>query len=199
MEEFVQTDEHSILQVNLSLINYCARTGYALNQWQSIVTKTIPKETGNFKLHRLRVIHLYEADLTALFSIWSRKMIQNSEQKQTINPGSFGARPGCMSTDPPYIQVLQTEIVTLSRSSLANCPNDATQCYDRILPNHPCALLPHMAMPPSAATCSDPPCNKRDTTYGLPFLKPKNTGPTDLEILSLVQDKDLRSPQVWAQ
>ena len=153
MEEFAQTDQYSILQVHLSLLNYCARTGYSLNRWQSIVTTTIPKETGNFKLHRLRVIHLYEADLTALFSIWSKKMIHNSETKQTINPGSFGARPGRTSTDPPYIQVLQTEIAPLSWSSLANCPNDATQCYDRIIPNHAMLSAASHGMPPSAATC----------------------------------------------
>ena len=153
MEEFAQTDQYSILQVHLSLLNYCARTGYSLNRWQSIVTTTIPKETGNFKLHRLQVIHLYEADLTALFSIWSKKMIHNSETKQTINPGSFGARPGRTSTDPPYIQALQTEIATLSRSSLANCPNDATQCYDRIIPNHAMLSAASHGMPPSAATC----------------------------------------------
>ena len=128
MEEFQQTDEYSILDVHLTLLYFCSYTGYSLNRWQSIVTTTIPKETGNFKIHQLHVIHLYEADLTALFSIWSKRMIHNSEKKKTINPGSFGARPGHTSTDPPYIQVLQTEIATLSQSSLANCPNDATQC-----------------------------------------------------------------------
>ena len=107
-------DATSILDVHLSLINFCARTGYSLHRWQKIVTTTIPKEANNFKLHRLRVIHLYEANLTCLFSIWSRRMILAAEKAKSLHPGSFGARPGRTSTDPPFIQLLQIEYSHLS-------------------------------------------------------------------------------------
>ena len=113
----------------------------------------IPKEANNFKLHRLRVIHIYEADLTALFSIWLKRMMVSSEQSETINCGSYGARPGHTSTDPPFITVLQTENAALSRSSFANGPNEATQCYDRIIPNHATLSSVAHGMAPSAATC----------------------------------------------
>ena len=153
MDEYKLSKACMILEVHLDLLNYCAKTGYSLHRWQTIVTTTIPKEAGNFKIHRLRVIHLYEADLTALFSIWSRRMIVNSEKKKTINEGSFGARPGRTSQDPAYLQTLQIETALLSRTKLANCPNDATQCYDRIIPNHAMLSAASHGMPSSAATC----------------------------------------------
>ena len=118
-----------------------------------IVTTMIPKETNNFKLHRLQVIHLYEADLTAISSIWLRQMMLSSETSQRINRGSYGARPGRTSTDPPFITVMQTEIGALSRTSLTNRPNDATQCYDRIIPNHATLSSVAQGISPSAAPC----------------------------------------------
>ena len=80
-------------------------------------------------------------------------MMISSEENKTINQGSYGACPGRTSTDPPFLTVMQTEIAALSRTSLGNGPNDATQCYDRIILNHaPLSSVAH-GMPPSAATC----------------------------------------------
>ena len=151
--EYLTTKEGKILSAHLSILNFCARTGYSLHRWHKIVTMMIPKEQNNFKIHRLRVIHLYEADLTALFSIWSRKMIYKATAQHSLNTGSYGARPGKTSIDPAFISVLQTEIATITRTNLILAPNDAAQCYDRIIPNH--ALLSCMShgMPPTAASC----------------------------------------------
>ena len=85
--------------------------------------------------------------------MWLRRMMLSSEASCTINRGSYGARPGRTSTDPPFITVMQTEIAALSRTSLANGPNDATQCYDRIIPNHATLSSVAHGMSPSAATC----------------------------------------------
>ena len=112
----------------------------------------IPKEHNNFKLHRLRVIHLYKADLPAIFSIWMKQMMFASELSNNTNCGSYGARPGRTSTDPAFITVIQTEIATLSRTSLANGPNNATECYDRIIPRLTVNSVAH-GLAPRAATC----------------------------------------------
>lgn len=153
MNEYEVSHAGIILKVHLNLLNFCAVSGYSLSRWSKIVTTIIPKDHGSFKLHRLRVIHLYEADLTALLSTWSRRMVHHSEALNLLHPGSFGSRPGRTSTDPPYISLLQFETAHLSRTSLANAPNDASQCFDRIIPNS--AVLSSMAhgMPPSAARC----------------------------------------------
>ena len=43
-KEFITTPEGKILSVHLSMLNFCARTGYSLQRWQKIVTMMIPKE-----------------------------------------------------------------------------------------------------------------------------------------------------------
>lgn len=113
-DDYDTSKKKSILRVILRILNYCARTGYTLERWTHIVTTMIPKEEGNLKIHRLRVIHLYEADLTMLFGIWAKKLVRGCEKNKTLNPGSFGARPGRSSTDPPFIQLMQIEISHLS-------------------------------------------------------------------------------------
>lgn len=150
-DEFATSPEGQILSLHLTILNFCALSGYSLKRWHKIVTMVIPKEASNFKIHRLRVIHLYEADLTALFSIWSRRMIRASHK--TLNTGSYGARPGRTSVDPAFVALLQTEIASVSRTNLALAPNDAAQCYDRIVPNHALLSCLSNGMPASAAKC----------------------------------------------
>ena len=113
----------------------------------------IPKDHNNFKIHRLRVIHIYEADLTALFSIWSRRMVHASTAASCLNSGSFGARPGKTSSDPAFIGLLQHELSSITRMNLTIAPNDAAQCYDCIIPNHAMLSCRAHGMAPSAASC----------------------------------------------
>ena len=80
-------------------------------------------------------------------------MMLSSKASHTINRGLYGAQPGRTSTDPPFITVMQTKIAALSWTSLVNGPNDATQCYDRIIPNHATLSSVAHGMSPSAATC----------------------------------------------
>ena len=142
-----------ILSVHLHLLNFCATTGYSLHRWHKIVTMMIPKEHNNFKIHCLHVIHIYEADLTVLFSIWSKRMVHASTAASCLNPGSFGARPGKTSSDPAFIGLLQHEISAITCSNLSIAPNDAAQCYDQIIPNHAMLSCLSHGMAPTAATC----------------------------------------------
>lgn len=151
--EYVTTPAGQILEVHRALLNFCASSGYSLHRWSTITTMMIPKEASNLRIHRLRVIHLYEADLTALCSIWSKRMIRASTQNNTLHSGSFGARPGRTSTDPPFICLLQTEIAALSRTSLGIGPNDAAQCYDRLIPNQSMLSCMSHGMSLPAAQC----------------------------------------------
>ena len=44
LSEYIHTPAGKILSVHLSLLNFCARSGYSLNHWQKIVTMMIPKD-----------------------------------------------------------------------------------------------------------------------------------------------------------
>ena len=151
LDEYLTTKEGQILEVHRSLLNFCATTGHTLPRWSHIITTMIPKDVNSFKIHRLRVIHIYEADFTALCSIWSKCMLRAASAH--LSSGSFGARPGRTSTDPPFILLLQTEIAALSRTSLGIGPNDAAQCYDRMVPNHSLLSCMSHGLSKPAAQC----------------------------------------------
>ena len=47
----------------------------------------IYKEKGNVKIHRLRVIHIYEADYNFLIGVVWREAIQHAQKLGKINQG----------------------------------------------------------------------------------------------------------------
>ena len=55
-----QDDE--IAAVHTGLVNIPFMTGYSPKRWQFGVNSLLTKERGNYRIHRLRTILLYEAD-----------------------------------------------------------------------------------------------------------------------------------------
>jgi hypothetical protein len=95
----------------------------------------IEKEPGNPQLHRLRVIHLYESNYNSLLGIKLRQVIHKCEDLKTINPGMYGSHANRQASDPTFIAVLQYDYAALTRWPAIKFNNDATSCYDRILPS----------------------------------------------------------------
>ena len=54
----------------------------------------IYKELGNVKIHCLRIIHLYEADLSLVWGVYWRRAMYNAVNKQTLHQGQYGGLPG---------------------------------------------------------------------------------------------------------
>jgi hypothetical protein len=79
----------------------------------------ILKEPGNQMIHRLRVIHLFEADDNLILSVKWRQQICSY--------------PGGEATSLCLIQELKTDISYCSRNPLINFDNDASSCYHKII------------------------------------------------------------------
>ena len=60
--------------ITLNLINYAIKWKYSYMRWKNIVTKMILKSAGDNRIHRLRVIHLYEADFSLICGVFWRKI-----------------------------------------------------------------------------------------------------------------------------
>jgi hypothetical protein len=93
----------------------------------------IYKEHGNVKIHRLRVIHLYEADLSLLWGVKWREGMHKALKTKALHQGQYGGLPGRDCTSLTYLEELRFDYSKLTRYSVANFDNDATACYDRIL------------------------------------------------------------------
>ena len=93
----------------------------------------IYKELGNVKIHRLRVIHLYKADMGLLWGAKWGKSMKTTVQENTLHPGQYGGLPGRDCTSVTFFKELRYEYARLTRYPFSNFYNDATACYDRIL------------------------------------------------------------------
>jgi hypothetical protein len=125
-----------ILKAHFLIIMTAVKFGISLTRWQNVVNSMIEKEPGNRKIHRLRVIHLYEAHYNLLLLLrifWSRKLVQMAEKQRLFNRSCYGGRPGLSAVNPVLLEELQVSIAYLSQTGLVTFHNDATSCYDRII------------------------------------------------------------------
>ena len=125
----------ALLKIRTQLINYSLSHGYSFKRWQNIVNVMILKKPGDTRIHRLRVIHLYEADYNLILSTSWRQAMHTAEDTGVINQGQFGGRPGRTAHDPVFIEEQIQEYSRLTRYTSIKFANDATACYDRILPS----------------------------------------------------------------
>jgi hypothetical protein len=130
---FLLKAQSRIAEAIVAIINFCIQTGYVLERWKTIVNAMIFKDPGNYKIHRLRVIHIYEADFNLLLAIKWRQLLHYANQHQLINPGQYGGRPGCEAQSLVFLEELKYDISYTTRRTLFNFDNDATSCYDRII------------------------------------------------------------------
>ncbi len=127
--------QQSLVELHLSLLIYALERGYSFQRWQCIANTILFKEPGNVKIHRTRVIHIYEADFNLMLGIKWRAALYQAEALNQLNEGQFGSRPRKNAIDPVMIEELQFEISRLTRRMFLQTNYDATACYDRIIPN----------------------------------------------------------------
>jgi hypothetical protein len=122
-----------IVKSIIAIINYCIRHNYTLHRWKTIINTMIFKESGNYKIHQLQVIHIYEADFNLLLAIKWRQLLHYANMHELINHGLFGGRPGCEAQSLVFLEELKYDTSYCARRTLFNFDNNATSCYDRII------------------------------------------------------------------
>jgi hypothetical protein len=128
--EGIRTD---IIEMHAKMLQTAYDNEHVYKRWEYILTCMLGKDTGIPRIHRLRVIHLYECDLNLQFSIFFRELDQHCEDNFLINKGVYGCRPNRRAIDPVFVDVTQTEMAMVTRKPLVKFNNDATACFDRIL------------------------------------------------------------------
>ena len=134
------------------MLNYGLKYGYCFNRWKKVVTTLIEKEPGDPRIHRLRVIHLYEDCYNLLLGLMYRKSLYAAEDQDVLHEGNYGSRPCRSSLDPIGIEVLQTEYSHLTRLAHLKFSNDADSCYDRIIVNLASVISLCHGVPPEVAS-----------------------------------------------
>jgi exonuclease III len=124
-----------LLRLHVQQLNYALERGYAYMRWRTVVNTILFKDPDNVRIHRTRVIHIYEADYNLMLGIKWRVALYQAEAFRELNDGQFGSRPRRNAIDPVFIEEMQFEISRASRKMLVQTNYDATSCYDRIIPN----------------------------------------------------------------
>jgi hypothetical protein len=84
-----------ILQVQTQIINLPLKHGFSPRRWQDVVSAMIEKIPNYPYIHKLRVIHLLEADYNlCLKAIFGRKLTWNCEEHNALGEVQNGFRPG---------------------------------------------------------------------------------------------------------
>ncbi|KAL7574197.1 hypothetical protein ACA910_014872 [Epithemia clementina (nom. ined.)] len=129
----LEAKRNALIDAQVSLLNAAIQNQYSYDRWKTVVNVMILKEPGNHKIHRLRVIHLYEQDYNLLLAVKWRALIQQSTNSGLLHPCQFGGVPGRDAIQPTIIEELQYEISRASKRPLVHLDYDATACYDRIV------------------------------------------------------------------
>ncbi|KAI2492122.1 hypothetical protein MHU86_22426 [Fragilaria crotonensis] len=102
--------QQALLQLHLSLLNYALERGYSYTRWQTIANTILFKDKDNFRLHRTRVIHIYEADFNLALGVKWRAAMRQAEDLRLLNEGQYGSRSYRNAIDPVFIEELQLEV-----------------------------------------------------------------------------------------
>jgi hypothetical protein len=125
--------QDKIAGVYVTMINYATKHKYSYKRWQTIVNMMIYKEPNNSFINRLRVIHIYEADLAFLLGYKWKEALNHTIDENTIHKGQYGGLKGRDCTQITLLEEIRHDYSLLTRTPYGNFDNDATACYDRIL------------------------------------------------------------------
>ena len=94
----------------------------------------IEKLLHNPRLDKLRVIHILEADLNFLLKlVWGKQLVRHKSNLQSYHPAQH-ALPGHLAQSAVLNKVLTFDISCITRIPMVFMDNDATACYDCIVP-----------------------------------------------------------------
>jgi hypothetical protein len=116
------------------VLDYALTNGYSYHRWKKVVNIMLEKEPGNPKIHRLQVIHLYKTDYNLVLGIKWWSLVHHCEDNHLLHPSLYGARPGRGALEPVFIEELVNKITRLSSKPIVMNAEDATACYDHIIP-----------------------------------------------------------------
>ena len=129
-------DDEKILRALHTIFEIALDNDIVLNRWAKTVTTLIPKDQGPILVHRLRAIHVVEAELQFFSKIvYAKKMVNFAEKNTLITDEQYGGRKGRRAQSIVLNKLLYYSISLQKRENAAFMDDDAKACYDRIIPS----------------------------------------------------------------
>jgi hypothetical protein len=120
------------LQIQHSLMTLAIQHCHTYHRWKIVHNFMLEKIPGVPLLHKLRVIHIYEADWSLIQRYYVAHKLSNiASTEKTVTTEQAGGRPGRSSIELAINRALQYETIRLQHLTAAVMYNDAKACYDR--------------------------------------------------------------------
>lgn len=123
-------------ETHCNLLNFSIASGVIPSRWRKIITLMLLKDPANFNIQKLQVIHIIEADYNLLLrkSI-AKDLAHHLETQKWFSPHQYGSRKGRTAHDAAANMALAHKFLHLTCTNAIEFNNNASACYDRIVPN----------------------------------------------------------------
>jgi hypothetical protein len=127
--------EHPLLlDCFVKFMNIVVLRGIAVPRWCHATNVMIEKDVGKPRIHRLRIIHLFEADYNFFLKLqWGHRLVRQAASLDLLHNSQHGSIPRRTAMDPIMLTQLTSDLCRILKHDLARFDNDASACYDRII------------------------------------------------------------------
>ena len=141
----------TLLQCFVKFINIAILRGIAIPRWCNATSVMLEKDAGQPRINRLRIIHLFEADLNFFLKIqWGHRLVSRAIELDLLHDSQHGSISQRSTMDPIMLTQLTTDLCRILKHDLARFDNDASACYDRIIVALGMLAARRCGMPPNA-------------------------------------------------
>ena len=124
-------------QIHHSIITIALLNEKPLLRWLTSIVILLPKDSGQPKIHRLRIINTYESEYNLILKyFWANKGMRIAEKKEWLGDNQTGGRKGMSASETAVINEIILDIHRITREPICSHQDDAIGCYDRIIRNH---------------------------------------------------------------
>ena len=124
----------TLLKCFIYFMNIVVSRGIAIPRWCNATNVMLEKDIGQPYIHRLRIIHLFEADYNFFLKLqWGHRLVRHACDLDLLHDSQHGSIPRRTAMDPIMLTQLTTDLCRILKHDLARFDNDASACYDRII------------------------------------------------------------------
>jgi hypothetical protein len=130
----LESIRQQILQAQTDIINIPLQNGISPKRWQTVVNAMLEKIPGKPLLHKLRVIHILEADYNlTLKIIFGKRLLQHCERYEVLGDLQDGFRKGRSTIRTLLLNELICDYNKRLRINNFVGMTDISGCFDRIV------------------------------------------------------------------
>ena len=108
-----------------------------LHRWLTSIVLLLSKDKGQPKIHRLRIINIYESEYNLILKyFWPKKGMQKTEENNWLLDNATRRQKYINAIETATLNELIIECHKLTKQPLCIHQGDVMGCYDRIIRTH---------------------------------------------------------------